>query len=188
MIPPMPSVTAPRTIRNPAIGDVVTFLETAAESGGRRTYVEIELVPGGGNAPHRHMTFDEHFEVLEGTLTVHVGRRALRLGPGERATAPVGCLHRFSNPTGETVRFRVELTPGHEGFEQALRIAYGLASDGYARPDGAPRSMLQIAVLARMGELRPGGALALFRPVLGVLAWWGRRRGLEQALIERYGA
>jgi mannose-6-phosphate isomerase-like protein (cupin superfamily) len=177
-----------RTIRNPVIGDVVTFVETAAESGGERTLLDIELVAGGGNAPHRHLTYGERFEAVEGTLTIELGKQLIDLAPGETAFAPPRSLHRFLNQTGETIRFLVELTPGHEGFERALRIAYGLAEDGATRADGALRSMLQTAVLAKMSDIRPGGPLALFTPVLGVLSWIGRRRGVEEALVERYAA
>ena len=47
-----PVVLAPaRRIVNPVQRDVVTFLETSEETGGERTPTEVELVPGGGNAP-----------------------------------------------------------------------------------------------------------------------------------------
>ena len=183
----MPTVTgAPRVIRNPAIGDVVTFLDTAAESGGARTYVEIELQPRGGNAPHIHGSFDEHFECVEGTLAVKVGKSVLHLGPGERATAPAGSVHHFANPTDETVRFRVELRPGHAGFEHGLRIAYGLAEDGLVRGAGIPRKLSHTAVLSEMGDTRPAGTLAALGPVLRILARRARARGVEAELLARY--
>jgi hypothetical protein len=39
-------------------------------------------------------------------------------------------LHGFFNPEDEEITFRVELHPGHAGFEQSLHIMYGLAADG----------------------------------------------------------
>jgi quercetin dioxygenase-like cupin family protein len=182
----MPTASTSRTISNPAIGDVVTFLETAEESGGARTYVEIELAPHGGNAPHRHLSYAEHFECLEGTLNVKVGRSVLRLAPGETATAPQGSVHHFANPTDEPCRFRVELTPGHAGFENSLRIAYGLAEDGLVKPGGMPRSLTHIALLAEMGDMGAAGTLRVLTPFVGLLARRGRRRGIERDLIERY--
>src|SRR3954447_24822437 len=88
--------------------DAATFIETVAESGGARTLIEIELAVGGGNAPHRHRTYAEHFEVLAGELSVHVDGAVHRLGPGETAVAPAGSLHHFTNDTDAPIVFRVE--------------------------------------------------------------------------------
>src|SRR3954467_10774008 len=112
---------ASRRIYNPIQKDAAIFRETSEESGGTRTLIQIELAPGGGNAPHRHMTYAEHFEVLEGRLVgmLEGGRHGLQ--PGDAAVAPAGALHNFRNPTDDTVVFRVELRPGHRGFERALQ-------------------------------------------------------------------
>lgn len=182
----MATLVPDRTIRNPAIGDVVTFLETATESGGVRTLIEIELAAHGGNALHRHLGYDEHFEVVEGSLEIRLGRDRRTLVAGERATAPAGSPHCFSNPTAASVRFRVELRPGHSGFEQSLRIAYGLAEDGLVRSGGIPRSLSHTAMLASMGDTRPAGPLAALGPLFGLIARHGRRKGAERELILRY--
>ena len=172
----------PATIHNPVQRDTVTFLETAGE----RTCLEIDLAPGGGNPLHRHLTYAEHFEAVEGTLTVQVGRRKLRLAPGETATVPPGCRHRFANETEETVRFRVELAPGHAGFERSLVVAYGLASDGETDDKGMPRRLDHLALLADWSEMRACGPLAVFNPLVGLLARRARRRGVEDELLARY--
>ena len=174
------------TIHNPVQRDTVTFLETAEQSGGRRTLAEVDLAAGGGNELHRHLTYAERFEVLEGTLTVQVGRRILRLGPGETATAPAGCRHRFGNETDEPVRFRVELNPGHAGFEMALRIAYGLAADGMTTGRGIPKRLDHLALLGEMAEIRVCGPLATLNPLLKGIARRARRRGVDRELIDRY--
>jgi mannose-6-phosphate isomerase-like protein (cupin superfamily) len=173
----------PETIHNPVQKDSVTFLETAGESD--RTLLEVDLAPGGGNRLHRHLTYTERFEVLEGTLTVQIGRQKLRLAPGETATAPVKSRHAFSNETGEPVRFLVELTPGHAGFEQALRIGYGLAADGETTRDGIPKRLPDMAVLAQMSDIRVCGPLATLTPLLGLIARRSPARRSE--LLARYG-
>jgi quercetin dioxygenase-like cupin family protein len=63
--------------------DYATFLQTSEETGGERTLIEIELSPGGGNQPHYHLTYDEHFEVPEGALEVQLGKASRTLRPGE---------------------------------------------------------------------------------------------------------
>ena len=183
----MASITAPsRRFFNPLQRDAVTFLETSEESGGARTLIQVELAPGGGNALHRHMTYAEHFEVLEGRLTVSLDGLEHRLHPGETAVAPAGVLHNFSNPTDDTVVYRVELRPGHRGFERALQAGYGLAADGRTRADGTPKNLLELAVLTHWSDIRISGPLRMLQPLFGVLATVARRRGVDRELARRY--
>ena len=175
-----------RRIYSPVQRDAAIFLETAEESGGQRSLFEIELAPGGGNAAHSHLTYAERFTAVEGELTVHVGGLEHSLKPGDEASAAPGVMHRFSNETDELVRFHVELTPGHRGFEQALQIGYGLAEDGLTNDRGIPKNLVYAGVLMDMGEMRVAGPLRLLVPVFKLLARWGRRRGVDAALVERY--
>ena len=108
------------------------------------------------------------------------------LQPGDEATAEPGVIHNFANETDEPVRFQVELTPGHRGFEQALQIGYGLAEDGLTNDKALPKSLVHTAVLMEMSETRVVGPIRVLVPLLKVLARWGRRRGADAALIERY--
>jgi quercetin dioxygenase-like cupin family protein len=175
-----------RRIHSPVQRDAAIFLETSAESGGRRTLLEIELAPGGGNVPHRHLSYAERFVALDGELTVRVDGLLHVLQPGDEATATAGVLHCFANETDEPARFHVELAPGHRGFEQALQIGYGLARDGRTNDKGIPKSLVHAALLMQMGEMRMAGPMRALTPLLGLLARWGRRRGADAALIERY--
>jgi quercetin dioxygenase-like cupin family protein len=175
-----------RRIYNPLQKDAAIFLETSDESRGTRTLIQVELAPGGGNALHRHMTYAEHFEVLEGQLVVTLDGAEHVLAPGDTAVAPAGALHCFRNPTEGTVVFRVELRPGHRGFERALQVAYGLAEEGKVRADGTPKNLLVLALLSEWSEIRVPGPLNLLRPVFGVLARLARRQGLDRALSRRY--
>ena len=50
------TVGAGRRYYHPLQKDYATFLETSEETGGDRTLIEIEVAPGGGNAPHYHKT------------------------------------------------------------------------------------------------------------------------------------
>jgi len=178
---------APRTLHNPVQKDTATFLETSDETGGARTLIEVAVATGGGNTPHRHRTYAERFEVLEGSLTVRVEDSVSRLGPGETAIAPAGSVHRFANETDALVAFRVELRPGHRGFERALQAGYGLAADGLVRKDGVPKNPYYTAVLLEWSESLPG-ALRLLEPALRMLARRARSKGIDRFLAERYCA
>jgi quercetin dioxygenase-like cupin family protein len=176
-----------RRYYHPGQKDYATFLETSEETGGERTLIEIELAPGGGNQPHYHLTYDEHFEVLDGTLEVQLGKASRTLRPGEKAIAYKTVLHRFRNPTEESARFLVELRPGHSGFERALKVAYGLAADGLAAANGAPKNPYHLALAFEWGEGRLPGVFAALQPVFRVLARRARRKGIDRELEERYG-
>jgi mannose-6-phosphate isomerase-like protein (cupin superfamily) len=79
---------AERRYYHPLQKDYATFLKTSEETGGEYTLIEVEVAPGGGNTPHYHKTYAEHFEVLEGVLEVTVGGETRALHPGEKAVAP----------------------------------------------------------------------------------------------------
>jgi quercetin dioxygenase-like cupin family protein len=178
--------TGKRRYYHPGQKDWATFLETSEETGGERTLIEIELAPGGGNQPHYHLTYDEHFEVLEGELEVQAGKASRILRPGEKAVAYKTVLHRFRNPSDEPARFLVELRPGHEGFEKAIKVAYGLASDGLAAAHGAPKNPYHLALVFEWGEGRLPGAFALAEPLFRLLAKRARRKGIDKDLEARY--
>ncbi|HEX8103860.1 MAG TPA: cupin domain-containing protein [Solirubrobacteraceae bacterium] len=181
----MPTTTA-RTIYNPVQRDWATFIETSEESGGTRTLIEVEVAPGGGNEPHRHLTYAERFEVREGMLMVRVGDESHGLAPGESATAEAGVLHCFRNTTEAPVRFLVELRPGHRGFERALQAGYGLAEDGRVTAASIPRNPLHVAVLMEWSEMRVTGPIRLAVPLLKLLARVARGRGIDRELEAKY--
>lgn len=178
--------TGKRRYYHPGQKDYATFLETSEETGGERTLIEIELAPGGGNAPHYHLTYDEHFEVLEGALEVQLGKDSRTLLPGEKAVAYKTVLHRFRNPTDEPVVFLIELRPGHGGFEKALKVAYGIGGDGLAAANGAPKNPYHLALVFEWGEGQLPGLFALAEPIFRLLAKRARRKGIDRKLEARY--
>jgi quercetin dioxygenase-like cupin family protein len=68
-------ITQGRRYYNPVQKNYATFLETSEQT-------------GGGNGPHYHKTYDEHFEVIEGTLEVLLGKDTHTLHQGQKAVAP----------------------------------------------------------------------------------------------------
>ncbi len=179
--------TGKRRIYNPIQKDYATFLETSEETGGRRTLIEIEVAPGGGTPPHYHLTYAEHFEVLEGELQVTVGDETHTLAEGEQATAPANTLHNFHNATDEPATFLVEFRPGHGGFEKALKVAYGLAADGRSNSKGLPKNLYHTALLFEWGEGRMPGIFTVIEPLFRILAQRARRKGIDRELEARYG-
>lgn len=174
---------AARRYVNPVIQDVATFLDTEDD----RTVVEIELAAGGGNPPHRHRSYAERFTVLEGRLTVVIDGVAHDLEAGGQATAPPMARHNFANATAERTVFRVELRPGHPGFEKAIRVAYGLAADGRTTRKAIPRNPLHTALILAWSDMLGPGLLGS-SPVIRAVASVARALGVERRLERRYPA
>ena len=175
-----------RRIYNPVQRDAATFLETSEETGGERTLAELEVAAGGKVTPHYHLAYSERFTVLEGRLIVEIDGVRHELGVGDQAVAAPGSLHAWSNPGQERSVAHVELRPGSPGFENGLRVAYGLAADGLVLKNGVPRNPLHTALILEMGEVRLPGAYAALGRILGLLAHLARWRGIDRELERRY--
>jgi mannose-6-phosphate isomerase-like protein (cupin superfamily) len=165
--------------------ETLTFLETAAETDGARTYLEAELAPGSGTPPHMHTTYSEDFEVLDGTLHVEVDGRGIEVGPGERAFVPAHAVHRFANDSDAPVRFRCALEPASRGFEELQQIGAGLQADGLCRGD-LPRKPSHLGIGLILADTTLAGRFRLAMPLLLLLGRRAQRRGVAEELRRRY--
>lgn len=172
--------------RNTFQDDAVTFLRTSAETGGKYTGAHLVAEPGAGVPRHYHLHSSEHFEILEGALTVEVAKQPQVVLPGEKATAPVNTVHRWVNQGSSRVRALVEITPASEGFEKGLPILYGLASDGLSGSNGVPRNPFVTAWIMELTDMRLPGVSRVAGPVIHALAQRARARGMDRQLEERY--
>ncbi|WP_300598443.1 cupin domain-containing protein [Niabella sp.] len=175
-----------QTIVNPVIKDRVTFTQTARATNGRITTLQVTLMPGGGTPLHYHRNFSETFIVVSGALTITLKKERLVLGAGQKLTVEAGQWHRFSNASSEPVVFTTVVLPGSEGFENALRILYGLASDRKTDKKGIPKSLLALAVVSRISDMRPAGAGAMMIPFFRLLNVIAGISGVQKKLISRY--
>lgn len=175
-----------RTHVNPIYKDTITFRKTAAEAGGQYAEYELTVLPQGGNLPHFHHAFAETFTAIEGRLGLKLGNETRLLEPGESYTVPIGAVHNFFNSGTDEIRCLITFKPGHQGFENAIRIGYGLARDGKTDRKGTPKNLLALALLMDMSDTYMSGVLALLSPVFRLLAARARRNGLEQQLMETY--
>jgi mannose-6-phosphate isomerase-like protein (cupin superfamily) len=137
-----------QSIENPVTGEAAHWPLTGGETGGRLSRCAMRVRPGGFVAvEHVHPRSEERFEVLDGRMHVCVDGRCSILGPGQRATVPVGARHRWRNAGSSELCFVVEMEPAY-GFEQVLETAFGLARDGKVDRHGLP-GPLQLAVFCR---------------------------------------
>lgn len=176
-----------KTIVNPIFKDTVTFLQTSKESGGKITDLELTLMSGGENPLHYH-NYDEKFTAIDGELGLIYGKNKeeMILKPGQSFTVPAMELHNFFNPTKGRIRFRTTVEPGSEDFENFLRIAYGLATDGLTDKKGRPKSLTHTAIIICMAGVNAPGLLTLMLPIFKLIAKRAKNNGEEQKLINRY--
>ena len=175
-----------KTIFNPIFNDSVTFVQTSAETGGKRTAIEVTLMPKGRNVLHCHL-YTERFAAIDGNLGLENEKKQQRvLKPGESYLVEPMAWHCFFNPTDREIRFGVLLEPGNERFEYFLRILYGLAADGMTDKKSRPRSIKHAAILLGMAEAKMTGFLSLISPLLKGVAKKAKTNGEEQKLIDKY--
>ena len=118
--------TAGQTVVNAATGERVTFVRTAADTGGELLELELAWPRPGRRAPaHVHPEMEERYEVLEGTGAFRVGEEERTAAPGEIVTVPPGTTHLAWNPTGEPARLRVEFRPALRWEEFVVRLFAG---------------------------------------------------------------
>ncbi|MFD0792714.1 cupin domain-containing protein [Mucilaginibacter litoreus] len=176
-----------KVIINPIIKDKVTFIKTSAETGGQYTEIAVELMPGGGTPLHYHRDFAETFIVTEGHLTLQLKHGLKRtLAANESFTAEKMQPHRFFNASNQKVCFKTIITPGSPGFENSLRILYGLAEDKRTNSKGIPKNLTEMAVVSKMSNMNFGGVFRIFSPLFNMLAKRGYKNGVDKLLIARY--
>ena len=176
-----------QTISNPVSGERITFLRTAADTGGELLAFECELAPDG-HVPgaHQHPHQEERFEVLEGTMTFKLGRRKITAGPGEVVVIPAGATHAFKNGGDSNAVLRVEVRPALK-MENLLETACELAQEGNTTGKGMPKP-LHLALFVRefRNEVQaPFPPAWMQRASLAPLAALGRARGHAQRYAPR---
>lgn len=169
-----------KTIEHPLSGERLTFLETAATTGGEFLKISLEMTPGGSlPRPHTHPRAEERFEVQAGRVQITTNGDTRVAEAGETVIVPRGAAHVWGNPFDEPAAIAVTVRPAL-ALETFFETWFGLAADGKVSPRTQMPTFLQ-AVLV-MHDFRdeigaPGlGGLALrgLGPVLSPLA---RARG-----------
>jgi quercetin dioxygenase-like cupin family protein len=163
-----PVIHAGDTLANAVTGETIQFIETAADTDGEYTLIEVTVEAGGGvPMTHVHPYQSETFEVLEGELTMKAGRDRLVARAGDVVSVPPGESHVFRNESDRPVRFRCTVAPSRQ-FELFIETMFELAAAGKVGKRGMP-GPLRLAPLA----------LAYFDDVRApVIPAWMQKAGL----------
>ena len=136
-----------QTLVNPVTGERMTFLETAAETGGARVVIELHADPGGSvAAAHLHPSQWETFEVVSGTLGAKVAGRTMEAGPDTTLGVAPGTSHTWWNAGDDELVFRCAISPALQ-FESLIETMFSLAADGKTNKKGMPNPF-RLAVIA----------------------------------------
>ncbi|KAL8808872.1 MAG: hypothetical protein Q9223_003797 [Gallowayella weberi] len=187
-LPPGLTDDSRRRIWTPIGKDWAIFEKYGRETNGEYTLLTVSVAPGGGNAEHWHGSYSETFTGEKGDVGIYTQSQGkFFLAAGESATVKPGEVHCFYNPSDKDVEMKVKIQPAREGFEKGLYILYGLARDGKCANGGVPNDLIHLAVIAAMSDMWPAGWRgALLVPLLKIVAWWGRMRGVEEQLVKQY--
>jgi mannose-6-phosphate isomerase-like protein (cupin superfamily) len=152
--------------------ETVTVVSSAPEA----LVVEATYGPGGKPPPkHYHPAQDEHFDVLEGTMTFRLGSVEREVEAGEGIDIPQGVAHQVWNPNDVPAKVTWETRP-------ALRTEQWFRGvDAIVREAGG-KTPSPLAFATLLSEYRDVFRLAvgpdpLVAPVIKALGAVGRMRG-----------
>lgn len=146
---------AGQTIENPVTGERLTFLQTAADTGGELMSFEFTLGPGGGvPVAHVHRFQEERYHVLEGTFAFRIRRSRIEFGAGRSLAVRARVPHRLWNPTDRDARMVIEFRPALR-MEDLFVDLWALARTRRTNRWGIPQDPL-LAALVGHTYLREG--------------------------------
>ena len=176
MLAPMPTPT--RTHRT-ARGEHVTFLRTAADTGGDLLEMQVAYAPSATPPPlHLHPEQEERFEVLRGAMWTRIGTQEVTYGTGERFVVPAGTPHTMRPAADDGAEVVWQVRPALES-EAFFRVVWGI--DGEAVVGARPGLLRSVAIARRFSRefrvCRPPYPVqrALFAVLGPVAAWRGHR-------------
>jgi quercetin dioxygenase-like cupin family protein len=105
-------VVAGDSIENPLTGERITFVRTAADTGGELLELEATWTRRGMRTQeHVHPEMEERFEVLSGDARFRIAGEERSAGPGDVVTVPAGTRHVAWNPSDGEARLRLQFRP-----------------------------------------------------------------------------
>lgn len=120
------------------LGNLAVLRLGGPETDGRLCMVEVLAPPGGAAPPHLHDD-DEVFHVLEGRVTVAVGKRRIDAGPGDVVHVPGGTPHGYQVAEDAPARWMVTNVPA--GFDAFVAEIAEPARDLTLPPPPDPAQM-----------------------------------------------
>ena len=170
-----------RTIINSQGNYEATFVRTAAETHNEFELIKVDVEGRGGNGPHYHSAFEEHFTVVQGTLTLFLNGKSHSLVKGDSITVMRGSVHWFRNESDSLTVLKVRTTPAC-GLEKTLRVSYGLINSGQMA-NGLTKNPWHICLLmGYSGSYMAGIPPIIQEPLVNALARIAQWKGEDESL------
>jgi quercetin dioxygenase-like cupin family protein len=162
--------------------------ESCTKNGGVRSVIHGIFTSGAMAPMHYHTEFNESFEVLEGELTVWNDGQKTILKSGDKTTVKMNLRHRFKNESDQTVKVLITTEPGHEPFEQNIKIMMGLQSDGLIEQLSKMKpKMISVGII--LTELSNTNLVGVTGGIFKVLSLFYSKKKTEmrkKELLEKY--
>lgn len=153
---------------------------------GKKSVLELNILPGEKTPWHYHTLFSETFEVLKGTLEVGKGKEIHHLKQGDIATINPNEKHYYHNVSDEECVITATIDPGNKNFENSLFILKGLAKDGLASDAGTPRNFLDLVLFVHLSNSRMVGFQKIAEPIFNFFAKAAIKKGHLNELVQTY--
>jgi mannose-6-phosphate isomerase-like protein (cupin superfamily) len=178
---------AGQVIEHPVTGERITWIETAADTGGKLLHFELAMAPHGFVAGrHVHPGQQERFEIRLGRIQLRDGQGERIVGAGEIVEVPPGTPHVWHNPFEEQAVVDVQFRPALDS-EAFFESYFALANDGKVSSKSGMPAGLQLMAFAheyRHEVAAPPPLGWVIGPTVAILGPIARRLGFRG----RYGA
>lgn len=161
-------------------GEAIEFLETSMDTGGAYTRFKVCIKQGGGfKVRHFHANADEHFQVLQGTLSYHLGGKIHELKAGESIVLKKKESHSHYNAHQEDLVMIQTISPSLD-IDDFLDTLFDLAVNNKLDKNGQPpflqvmlwiNEMKSKTYLASVPKLVQDGLASLLGPVAKILGF-----------------
>lgn len=179
--------TSDKVFKDSASGETFSFTRTGADTGGELLEIKTDYRPNSAKPPsHYHPKQQEHFEVVEGGMTVEMQGKQRVYHAGESFDIPQDIPHAMWNAGDVTARVIWQIRPALNS-QTLFETVWGLRQDGKVGKNGTP-NLLQAAVMMRTydNEFRLVSPPPLVQKILFVpLGFIGRLLGYK-ARYETY--
>ncbi len=131
---------------NPASGERIVFLRTAAETAGRLLEMDdFWTQPGHRTAEHIHPEMQERWEVIAGSVCFRIAGVERIVVPGEVVLAPAGAPHMAWSLNTAPVHLRIQMRPALR-WELFVERLFTLARNNHTDERGilAPALMIEL--------------------------------------------
>lgn len=172
---------------NPVTSEYAASVDIKDENGNITTK-GLGILPAGASGPpkHIHPSYEEEFEVVEGSAIFVLNNKEIIMHAGEKVIVPAGTAHTFRPHGKEFLSVLVEARPLGK-LNEVVHTIFGLAHDGKLDKKGRPNFWQGIAFGSELSDdtVFTSPPPAIQRLIFKLFAKSAKKRGYK-ALYPEY--